>query len=210
MFRSPSNVRCGTSAARGFTMIELAVTLALLGILFALGLPSFMSWVRNAQVRTAADALQSGVRRAQTDAVRLNQPVVLSFTNANPGLNAAAVANAKNWSIQSIAQFDKDAVFLTGGALADAGSQVTITGTSNALCFNSNGRLIVPPAPGPGVPGAVCTAGPLQFDVEPTGRDPAKGDRRLRVLVAIGGQVRMCDRDRPTLSATSPDGCPLP
>jgi type IV fimbrial biogenesis protein FimT len=131
---------------------------------------------------------------------------MLSFTGANPALNAAAVANGKNWSIQSIAQFDKVADFLTGGALADAGSQVTITGTSNALCFNSNGRLIAPAAPG--VPGAVCVAGPQQFDVKPTAYDQTKGDRRLRVLVAIGGQVRMCDPDRPTLSATSPDGCP--
>jgi type IV fimbrial biogenesis protein FimT len=193
-------------APRGFTMIELAVTLALLGILFALGLPSFMSWVRNSQVRTVADMLQGGVRRAQTEAVRMNQPVVLFFTNVKPDLNAAAVAGGKNWSVQSIAQFDKAAVFLTGGALADAGSNVTIAGTSNALCFNSNGRLIAPAAPG--VPGAVCIAGPMQFDVEPYGRDPVKGDRRLRVLVAIGGQVHMCDPDRPTLSATSPDGCP--
>jgi len=206
MPKSPSNARGGAGAVRGFTMIELAVTLALLGILFALGLPSFMSWVRNSQVRTVAEALQGGVRRAQTDAVRLNQPVVLSFTNGTPALNATAAAGGKNWSSQSIVQFDKAAAFLTGGSLVDAGSNVTITGTSNALCFNSNGRLISPAAPG--VPGAVCIAGPLQFDVEPAGRDPVKGDRRLRVLVAIGGQVRMCDPDRPTLSATSPDGCP--
>ena len=206
MFRSPSNLRCRANAARGFTMIELAVTLALLGILFALGLPSFMSWVRSSQVRTVADALQGGVRRAQTEAVRLNQPVVLSFTNATPNLNAAAVAGGKNWSIQSILQFDKPAAFLSGGSMADAGSNVAITGTSNALCFNSNGRLIAPAAPG--VPGAACIASPLQFDVQPTAYDQSKGDRRLRVLVAIGGQVRMCDPDRPTLSATSPDGCP--
>jgi len=206
MSTSSANMRHGARAARGFTMIELAVTLALLGILFALGLPSFMSWVRNSQVRTVADVLQGGVRRAQTEAVRMNQPVVLFFTNVKPDLNVAAAAGGKNWSTQSIAQFDKPAAFLTGGALADVGSNVTITGTSNALCFNSNGRLIAPAAPG--VPGAVCVAGPLQFDVEPIGRDPTKGDRRLRVLVAIGGQVRMCDPDRPTLSATSPDGCP--
>jgi type IV fimbrial biogenesis protein FimT len=206
MPNSLSNGSRRVNGARGFTLIELAVTFALLGILLALGLPSFMSWVRSSQARTVAEALQGGIRRAQTDAVRLNQPVVLAFTNATPAWNAAAVVGGKNWSVQSIQQFDKLSVFLVGGSLADAGSSVIIAGTSNALCFNSNGRLIAPAAPG--VPGAVCVAGPQQFDIEPTGRDTAKGDRRLRVLVAIGGQVRMCDPDRPTLSATSPDGCP--
>lgn len=198
-------------SVRGFTLIELAVTLALLGILLALGLPSFMTWTRNAQVRSVAESLQGGVRRAQTEAVRLNQSVVLYLTNSKPDLNVGADANGKNWSIQSIAQFvavpgaDKAADFLIGGALADVGSNITITSATSALCFNSNGRLTAPPT---GIAGATCTAAPQQFDVEASGRDTSKGDRRLRVLVAIGGQVRMCDPDRPPLSATTPDGCP--
>ena len=198
-------------AARGFTLIELAVTVTLVGILVAVALPSFMAWIRNAQVRAVADALQNGVRRAQTEAVRLNQGVVFSLTNANPGLNSTAAVNGKNWALQSIAQFadvNHQASYLTGGSLADVSSSVTITGTPAvaAICFNSNGRLSAPAATG--VPGAVCTAVPQRFDIEQPGRTLSSGDRRLRVLVAIGGQVRMCDPDRPTLSATTPDGCP--
>lgn len=189
--------------ARGFTLVELAVTLTLLGLLLALGLPSFMTWVRNSKVRTVAEALQGGIRRAQTEAVRLNQPVVLSLTNASPGLDAAAALNGKNWSIQSIAQFDKPADYLIGGSLADAGSNVNITSANNAVCFNSNGRVIAGTSPG----GATCVVGVQQFDIESPGRSPAQGDRRLRVQVAVGGQVRMCDPDRPALSPTTPDGC---
>ncbi|MEP6876448.1 MAG: GspH/FimT family pseudopilin [Burkholderiales bacterium] len=195
-------------AARGFTLIELAVTMTLVGVLLAVALPSFMAWIRNAQVRAVADSLQSGVRRAQTEAVRLNQGVVFSLTSANPALNTTAVANGKNWAIQSIAQFadpNHQASFLTGGSLADVSSSVTITGAA-AICFNSNGRLSAPAATG--VPGAVCDGTPQQFNIEQPGRNLSSGDRRLRVLVAIGGQVRMCDPDRPTLSATAPDGCP--
>ena len=200
--------RARRRAARGFTLIELAVTITLVGILIAVALPSFMAWIRNAQVRSVADALQNGVRRAQTEAVRLNQGVVFSLTNANPALNSNAAANGKNWAIQSIAQFadpNHQASFLTGGSLADASSSVTITGAA-AMCFNSNGRLNAPAATG--VPGAVCVAVPQQFDIQQPTPNLSAGDRRLRVLVAIGGQVRMCDPDRPTLSATTPDGCP--
>ena len=214
MSHTPIPARCARRcAARGFTLIELAVTFTLLGILIAVGLPSFMAWIRTAQVRAVADSLQSGIRRAQIDAVRLNQTVVFSFTNANPGLNSTAVAGGKNWSIQSVAQFadpNHQANFLAGGALADVASNVSIEGTTAALCFNTNGRLIALAATG--VPGAVCVAGPQRFDIYKSDYNSstaaANGDRQLRVLVAIGGQVHMCDRGRPTLSATSPDGCP--
>ena len=209
---STALTRARRRATRGFTLIELAVTMTLVGILLAVALPSFMAWIRNAQVRAVADSLQNGVRKAQTEAVRLNQGVVFSLTNDNPALNSNAVASGKNWAIQSIAQFadvNHQASFLTGGSLADVSSSVTISSNGAvAMCFNSNGRLSAPAATG--VPGAVCVATPQRFDIEQPGRTLSSGDRRLRVLVAIGGQVRMCDPDRPTLSATTPDGCPFP
>ena len=151
-----------------------------------------MAWIRNAQVRTVADSLQNGIRRAQTEAVRLNQTVVFSLTNAAPGLNSAAAANGKNWSIQSIQQFAdplRPAQFVGGGALTDISTSMSVTGPV-ALCFNTNGRLIVPAVP-TGVPGAVCVAGPQTFDIQRAATIDATTDRQLRVLVAIGGQVHM-------------------
>ena len=184
----------------GFTLIELLVTITLLGILLAVGLPALSGWVRNAQVRTVADALQTGARLAQAEALRLNQQVVFSLTNEQPGLNAAAVADGNNWSMQTVAQFGKSAVFIRGGALADVASGVSISGPV-AICLNSNGRLATNAAPG--VPGAACNAANATFNVSQT-----NADRSLRVLVTLAGQVRMCDPLRPTQSSTAPDGCP--
>ncbi len=181
--------------ARGFTLIELVVALTLLGILIALGLPSFTAWIRNSQVRTVAEALQNGVRLAQNEAVRRNQQVVLSLTNAQPALNSAPTANGKNWSIQTVEQFGKAAEYVQGGALADVASGVAITGPVS-ICFNSNGRLV--PNPAPSVLGAVCDGGAATFVVSHT-----SSDRPLRVIVAIAGQLRMCDPNR-----LAPDGCP--
>lgn len=202
----PAGARC---AVRGFTLIELVVTIALLGVLLTLSLPGFMTWIRNSQVRTAADALQGGLRTAQAEAIRRNRQVVMSFTNATPALNATAVAGGKNWSLQSVAQFGESTTdstrYIGGGAIGDVASGVSIvdhagTGIS-AVCFNSNGRLVTNATPG--ITGASCTAAATAFDISQT-----RSDRPLRVTVAIGGQVRMCDPKRPTLSSTSPDGCP--
>jgi len=198
----------GRRAARGFTMIELLVTITLLVLLIGLGLPSFMTWIRNTQVRSVAESLATGIRQAQTDALRLNRSVIFYLTNTAPSPAAIvpAVANGRNWALLRIPQFGDPTTaadrFIAGGVLTDVASNVQITAASTATCFNANGRVADNAATG--VAGATtCTAGTRQFDITQTG-----ADRSLRVLVALGGQIRMCDPGRPVLSATSPDGCP--
>ncbi len=199
MARRPSTRESAfVRASRGFTLIELMVTIVLLALLVNLALPSFTAWINNTKVRTVADTLQTGLRTAQAEAVRRNRVVVLSFTNSTPALNVAAVAGGKNWSLQTIPQFGESSEFVGGGALAGIASGVAIASTpsSSAICFSSNGRLVEPP-------GTSCTAAVTTFNVTQT-----NADRPLRIIVQIGGQVRMCDPHRPTLSASTPDGCP--
>ena len=191
------------AAARGFTLIELMVTITLLGILISLSLPSFTTWIRNSQVRTVSEALQTGLRTAQAESVRRNRQVVMSFTNdANPTLNPTTVANGKNWSIQTVASpFINNNVteFVRAGVLTDVASGVSITGAPKAICFNADGRLMAPTG---SAATADCVGTPAAFQV----LHPAS-DRKLNVTVAVGGQVRMCDPQRPALSTASPDGC---
>jgi len=197
------------SRRRGFTLIELIFTLALFGILFGLGLPSLMTWVRNTKVRTVAEALQNGLRVAQADAVRRNRQVVFSLTNAQPGLGVTATAGGRNWSIQYVPLLmdapEAPEPYVQGGSLADVASTVQITSTPaiSALCFNSSGRLVAGTPVSTSVPGAVCTAAATQFDVSL----PSGSDRPLRVTVDLSGRVRMCDPARP---ATAPEGCAQP
>lgn len=188
---------------RGFTLIELVIAVALLGTLMALGVPSFTAWIRNAQVRTVTDGLQSGIRLAQSEAVRRNRTMVFSLTNVQPALNATAAANGKNWSVQTATvQFGTTtSEFVQGGALADVASGVTITGPL-VICFNANGRLSAVVAANTGVTGACDVAG-RTYDVNVT-----NADRPLRVTVGLAGQVRLCDPKRPAQSDTTPDGCP--
>jgi type IV fimbrial biogenesis protein FimT len=202
--------RCGVLPAlqRGFTLLELMITIAFIGILFAIALPSFSTWIRNSQVRTVAEALQTGIRTAQTESVRLNRRVVLTFTNATPALDAASAPGGKNWSLQTVPRVGEQtatgtpavAEYRGGGKLSDIASGVAIanltTPSSSAICFNSNGRLIANSTLG-------CTASTTTFAVTQT-----NSDRNLNVIVAIGGQIRMCDPKRPALSDDSPDGCP--
>jgi len=197
------------ASVRGFTLIELLVTITLLGILVTLSMPSFTGWIRNSQIRTVADALQTGVRTAQAESVRRNRQVVMWFTNGDPVAGGTPIAGGKNWGLRTVAQFGESAEYITGGKLADIASSVSIANdmASNAICFNSVGRMVANPS-STGISGAACqvptppTAG-ANFDVTLAG-----ADRPLRVVVQIGGQLRMCDPNRPTMSNASPDGCP--
>lgn len=208
--------RCptGRQSAAGFSLIELAITLSLLGVLLAMALPAFGTWTRNAKARAVAESLANGMRSAQAEAVRRNRQVVFSLTNDEPTVTAAAAANGRNWVMRTVAVPGEDPAFIQGGSLGPAGENVSITGPAS-LCFNSLGRQVANATPGAsGIGGnAAVSAGSCTPPVAgtPSAYDfslpnAATGvDRRLRVTVSLGGQVRLCDVDR-SLS-TSPDGC---
>jgi type IV fimbrial biogenesis protein FimT len=187
----------------GFTLIELMVTIVLLAILTMLAMPSFMTWINNNKVRTVSDSLQNGLRFAQSEALRRSRPMVFSLTNSSaPQTSLTAVANGSNWSINvSKSSLDANNVFVQAGVLTDVASGVQITGPA-AICFNAMGRVVA--NTDTDVNGASCdTASVLQtYDVTLT----PGADRPLRVLVALGGQIRMCDPARKL--SDSPDGCP--
>ena len=193
-----------TRRQHGFTMVELMVTVSLTALLFALAVPSFRSWVGNAQIRSASDAIQNSARLAQAEAVRRSRQVVLFRTDdatCSPTLTAATAG--KYWALRTVAVVDGQAIdVIQCGTLISAQSSVAISGPS-ALCFNSGGRQAANPTPGIG--GTACeldTTGTNVFDIT-----SSSADRPLRVLVTLGGGVQMCDPAK-TLSASTPDGCP--
>ncbi|SDD74078.1 type IV fimbrial biogenesis protein FimT [Variovorax sp. CF079] len=187
--------------AAGFTLIELMVTVSIMALLAMLAVPAFSTWIANSKVRTIANALQDGLRTAQTEATRRSRQVVFALTDdSNPSDGYTAKENGKYWAINTITLTDsgETAAFVEAGVLAASGANVTITGPV-AVCFNSLGRLVTNASPG--VTSASCTAGDSTYKVELAG-----ADRPLHVQIKLGGQVRMCDPAK-TLSATQPDGC---
>lgn len=195
----------------GFTLIELLIAISLLAVLLGLAAPSLATWIRNTQVRTVSDTLQTGLRTAQAEALRRNRQVVFFLTNDVPGLDAEGDADGTNWAIRWV-PLPGDTVsapapdfepFVQGGGIADSTDGVAISGPA-AICFNSLGRRVANAATG--VTGGDCTIDPAvptaSYEVSRSG-----ADRPLRVTVSLGGQVRMCDPAR-ALSDTAPDGCP--
>lgn len=190
--------------SRGFTLIELVVTIALLAVLMGLAAPSFTTWTRNAQVRTVSDTLQNGARRAQTEALHRSRQVVFFLTNSSACTTAATpAANGTFWAIRTVPlNVAETAEMVQCGNLSDSAGGVTLTGPT-AICFNSLGRQVA--NTNPGIGSTACTLSSTGISIYNV--SGVNADRSLRVLVSVGGQVRQCDPAR-TLSSTAPDGCP--
>ena len=62
---------------RGFTLIELMMTIALFAFLAMLAIPMGRTFMANTQVRTATEALLNGMQHARAEAVRRNAQVQL-------------------------------------------------------------------------------------------------------------------------------------
>lgn len=84
--------------AAGFTLVELLVTLTVLGVTLAIGLPSFKSLMARNRVTGETNEFVGGLNLARSEAVRRTQPVALRSADASAdfgtGWDAFTDANA--------------------------------------------------------------------------------------------------------------------
>jgi type IV fimbrial biogenesis protein FimT len=205
--------------ARGFTLIELVVTLLVMGLLANMLINSMGTWINSARIRAAADEIQTGLRQAQAEAVKQNRPVafVLTTSKAYGTTMPASAASGSYWYTATVPWYSYTAAgvtnvqsLLAAGEISADMSQVTITGAAS-ICFNPYGRLTsnytIPP-------GAVTSSGATTtvtcgtasttYAITATNGDTS---HNLDVTVNSGGQIRMCNPAK-TLSNSNPDGCP--
>ncbi|WP_342667344.1 GspH/FimT family pseudopilin [Comamonas composti] len=87
----PSTLPAPESAARGFTSIELLVTIAILAVLAGLAAPSFTPLIERWRVRQAVEELQSTFYFARSEAVKRGAATITSG-------NCDAQDGGTNWS----------------------------------------------------------------------------------------------------------------
>ena len=160
------------SGHRGFTLIEMIISMVIIAILMALAVPSFKIMLTNAQIRTAAQALHDGLQLARVEAIRRNERVLFT-KGAKSGWTVSIESNS--FTVQA-------RPFTEGSNIAEVA--VTPSGATT-LTFNALGRTVA---------NTDISASISQLDIDvPTSVLPASNSREMRVTISAGGAIRLCD-----------------
>jgi type IV fimbrial biogenesis protein FimT len=130
--------------ARGFTLIELMVTIALLAILTTLAAPSFGKLIASTRLSSATNELYTSLSQAKSDAIRLGTRVTICPSSTGSSCSAVATPTwTTGWIIfQDNARatdpfFDNTDRMLQIGQSLDA--SLSILGSTGYASFAADG-----------------------------------------------------------------------
>jgi len=88
----------------GFTISELMVVIAIVGIISAVAIPSLLNWRGEARLNDAVSMVRTDLEMAKITAIQENNFVVVAFSAGSYLIfvdNGAGGAGAANWSYES-------------------------------------------------------------------------------------------------------------
>jgi type IV fimbrial biogenesis protein FimT len=194
--------------SRGFTLVELMITLAVLGMLIMIALPNMGAWLQNTQIRTSAEGMQAGLQLARAEALKRNTTVRFQLVDTLTSACALS-ATGRNWVVSlddASGLCNTDAsetvapriIQKRSSAEGSPNAQVAATGGSSVL-FNGLGRAAA------GSLTQVNISNPSNGACKSVaGNEPM---RCLRIAVNAGGTVRMCDPAVDPADVTDPRRC---
>lgn len=129
---------------QGFTLTEVIVTLSVLGIMTAISVPSYISWLPRHRLQTSVRQIYDDLNLAKMQAVRSNTVAVAIFTPATNQYTIFLDASVPtNWALDAGETVIRQNASLENG--------VSITGTTlvaHTCGFNNRGMLQTGAFPG--------------------------------------------------------------
>jgi type IV fimbrial biogenesis protein FimT len=185
----------------GFTLVELMITLVILGILMSIGTQFYREWSIRTNIRVTTESLVSGIVSARNFALQRNERTLFSMTS-NVAANCALDNTSGSWVIsldapegqcnatpsdiaaprilqlRSGRESRGDVVINARNAANAAANQITFTGLGRVQAMGTNPIATINVS-------YAANAGTCQAD--------GGNIRCLRILIGPGGEARVCD-----------------
>ena len=201
----------------GFTLVELMVTVAIAGILLAVGMPSMREYILNGRITAVTNEMVGTLMVARSEAIRQNATTcVCPITNAAAAVPVCAASG--NWETgwMAFSDFNNDCVINASadvpprndvllrvwdgsgyvGSMTVRNNNATITAV-NSVRFNSRGEPFS---------GGVSQSGNFSIsDERPISGVDAQGNVRMASAVIVGASGRSrATRQNSQITYTAP------
>lgn len=174
--------------ARGFSLVELMISVAIMGVLLALAVPAFNTYVANTRLRSAAEVFLSTLELAKATAATQNTQVEVLLTN-NTAETSLGTAESSTTGAGWMMRTTDRARFIEGRSLIEGGrggqATVLVTGNLGGVTFTPLGGT------------TLATMATFAF-TNPTGgtcvtATPPGQIRCLNVQITTTGRIKLCD-----------------
>ncbi|MDD5612658.1 MAG: GspH/FimT family pseudopilin [Gallionella sp.] len=193
---------------RGVSLIETMVTVAVIGIMLGVGLPSLAVWMKSNQIKSSSQNILTGLQLARGEAVRQNSRVLFQLTDSGAtGVPTWTVWSYSSQPCQTVANAFpcpiESSQSSEGGNTARIGvnaDDISGAGYSYTTAIAAGTGMGVSPRPGvvfnafgqvlnDGAANAIATR-ITRIDITDARETRA---RRMVVRIPAGGSATMCD-----------------
>lgn len=157
---------------KGFSLIELMVSLSIMSFILVLASPSFVAWIANLKSKNVTESVQYAILQTKTEAMKTNSRVRVE------------IQNDTSWQIIR----ESDGAIINGKVSGEAQNTLQINtepNNANSITFNGLGN-VVENSDGSDTVNNIRIVNSLDYNSK----------KNFRITVLNSGMVEVCDEEK--------------